>query len=96
MFIKMDSYGKNVNVYSSMPSGIRHNGNNVYVDGYSNIYLEFYGNTTPVYRTFSGEINQVRNIKIYYNFDNSVNQIGSYKVYHAGNGKVIEVAGVKI
>ena len=96
MFIKFDSYGKNVNAYFSMPGGIRHKGNNVYVDSYGNIYLEFVGSTTPVYKTYSGEIDQVGSIKIYYNYDKSVNQIGSYKVYKGGTDKVIEVAGVRI
>lgn len=96
MFIKMDNYSKNIFAYSSMPSGIRHKANNVYTDSYGNIYLEFIGSATPVYKTYSGEIDQVGSVKIYYNYDKSVNQIGSYKVYHDGNGKVIEVAGVRI
>ena len=95
MFIKMDSYGKNISAYAAMPSGIRHKGSNVYVDGYGNIYLEFTGNATPIYRCYNGDIDQVGNVKIYYSYDRSTNQVGSYKVYHADSGKVIEINGVR-
>ena len=96
MYIKMDRFGKNISVYNSLPIEAKHKGKNVYYDSYGNIYLEFVGSTTPVYKTYSGEIDQVGSIKIYYNYDKSVNQVGSYKVYKGGTDKVIEVAGVRI
>ena len=97
MFIKMDKFGKNINIYNSLPTVAKHKGKNVYYDGYGNIYVEFSGvSSSAIYKDYSGEINQVGNIKIYYNYDKSTNQIGSYKVYHSLEGKVIEINGVRI
>ena len=96
MYIKMDYYGKNISASEYLPSNTNHKGKNVHVDSYGNIYLEFSGSTSSIYRCYNGDIDQVGSVKIYYSYDRSANQIGSYKVYHSDSGKVIEVNGVRI
>lgn len=96
MYIKMDSYGKNINVGMIIPSYAKHKGKNVYCDSYGNIYLEFSGySTSPVYRDYSGNIDQVSSVKIYYS-NGYADQVGSYKVYHSMDNKVIEINGIRI